>query len=260
MLKEYLKSIADAFRAKLGSTNAINAQNFPSKVTEVYDKGRTDEWSKFWDALQQNGQRTDYNYAFYTNGGLSYLWTEENFKPKYSIKPTTANRCFNRIGVKDVAKLFEDRGIVLDTSQCTDTAYLFAQCDSLHLPTLDLSVSKSITGFIFYSSVKKIDKIIWSETITDATNPFVGCWQLSEFESEGTLAISVSFASCPLTVETIKGLLLCLKNYAGTSNAGTHILTLSDTSKTAMAELGTIEEFGGKTYDAYLTDIGWNLA
>jgi hypothetical protein len=38
------------------------------------------------------------------------------------------------------------------------------------------------------------------------------------------------------------------------------LLWLLDNTKTAMANLGAIAEFGGKTYDAYITDIGWNLA
>ena len=61
-------------------------------------------------------------------------------------------------------------------------------------------------------------------------------------------------------LESMKNIFEHLKNYAGTSNAGACTLTLKDTCKTAMAELGAIPEFGGKTYDAYLTDIGWNLA
>ncbi len=221
------------------------------------------EVGEFWDIFQQNGKRTDYNYAFRTNDDEpSSPWTDETFKPKYSIRPTSAQRAFYRLRVTDVAKVFEDRGIVFDTSQCTDPSYLFAKNNAaVRLPTLNLSLARTITGLMFQSyNLKKVDKIIWGEKITAATNPFSDCNKLAEFESEGTLAISVSFSSCPLTVETMKSLISCLKNYAGTSNAGVHTLTLKDTCKTAMAELGRVEEFGGKTYDAYISDIGWNLA
>lgn len=39
MLKEYLSTIANAIRSKLGSTAKINAQNFADKIGEVYDAG-----------------------------------------------------------------------------------------------------------------------------------------------------------------------------------------------------------------------------
>ena len=40
MLKEYLSTIANAIRSKLGSTAKINAQNFADKIGEVYDAGQ----------------------------------------------------------------------------------------------------------------------------------------------------------------------------------------------------------------------------
>ena len=45
MLKEYLSTIANAIRSKLGSTAKINAQNFAEKIGEVYDKGFADGYS-----------------------------------------------------------------------------------------------------------------------------------------------------------------------------------------------------------------------
>ena len=77
-LTDFLTSLADTFRSKLGTTRTINPQDFDSKVSEVYEKGVSDEYDRFWDAYQDNGNRTDYRMAF-----CSTSWTEENFKPKY---------------------------------------------------------------------------------------------------------------------------------------------------------------------------------
>ena len=220
---------------------------------------------EFWDVFQQNGKRTNYNYAFHTGDEASSTpWTDETFKPKYNIRPTSAQRAFYRLQVTDVAKVFEDRGIVFDTSQCTDTGYLFAKnSKAVHLPTLDLSLTRTISGLAFQSyQLEKIDKIIWGDKITTATNPFGSCRTLAEFESEGTLAISVSFKDSPLTVETMKSLISCLKNYAGTSNAGAYTLTLKDTCKTALSADTETVEFDGQTYTYFnlITAKGWNLA
>ena len=51
MLREYLKTIADAIRSKLGGADKINAQDFSGKVDEVYEKGKNDEHNAFWDSF-----------------------------------------------------------------------------------------------------------------------------------------------------------------------------------------------------------------
>ena len=57
-------------------------------VPMVYDagiaEGRTQEWSDFWDAYQNNGNRRDYGNAF---GGLSKYtgWNDTTYDPKYPI-------------------------------------------------------------------------------------------------------------------------------------------------------------------------------
>ena len=261
MLREYLKSIADAIRTKLGSTDTINAQNFPSKVNEVYDKGRTDEWSEFWDDFQLNGTREDYSYAFM--GSNTSNWSNITIKPKYNITPTNAARMFRRVrGMFDLTEHFKNLDITLDFSKSTDNSFLFQLSNITRVPIIDCSSvtsSGGLANMFANSAVETIDKLILPDNGI-ALNRTFNAGNLKNIIFDGVIGVSASFAICPLTVESMKSIITHLKNYAGTSNAGTYTLTLSDTSKTAMAELGTIEEFGGKTYDAYITDIGWNLA
>ena len=239
------------------------AENIPKVKQQGYDEGygegRTDEWSDFWDVFQQGGNRKNYSNAFYDEERKT--WTAENFKPKHSIKPTSLNGAFLGLQVTDFAKVFENRGIEFDTSQCTNMNGAFSHHTyNTRLPIIDLSSATNINLMCRYNYyLQKIDKIIWSETIKNATNPFLDCQRLEEFESEGKLAISISFSYSPLTVETAIGLMLCLKNFAGTTNAGLNTLTLNDNTKAAMAELGAIEEFNNKTYTEYLASIGWVL-
>lgn len=228
---------------------------------KVYDKGRTDEWSDFWDELQQNGTRTDYSYSFYMMNGRSG-WSDINFKPKYSMYPTSMNRFFTRSRVTDFKKILNDRGLILDTSNCTNFNMAFSQSNVSRVGILNLENCIDFTdAFAWANYIESIDLIVLSEKATTRWgSPFVGCYFLKEIRFGGVIPQSIGFASSPLTVESMKSVITHLKNYAGTSNAGAHTLTLSDTSKTAMANLGAIAEFGGRTYDAYLTDIGWNLA
>lgn len=262
MLREYLKSIADAIRTKLGSTDTINAQNFPSKVNEVYDKGRTDEWSDFWDAFQDYGKRTNYYYAFTSD--VNGYWNDKNFKPKYDMQPTDMNRFMRRSGVTNLEKILEKQGVILDTSKASNMILAFGNMWYLEVvPPIDVSsatASNSASG-LFSSDTKlhTIRKLTVAENV-EFTNFFASCESLKNIIVEGVIGRSISFLSSPLTVESMKSIITHLKNYAGTSNAGTYILTLKDECKTAMANLGAIPEFNNKTYDAYITDIGWNLS
>ena len=79
MLREYLKTIADAIREKLGTTEKINAQEFANKVNKVYEKGRSDRYDFFWDNFQNYGNRKQYVYAF-AYSGWKYV-----YNPKYTI-------------------------------------------------------------------------------------------------------------------------------------------------------------------------------
>lgn len=260
-VNEKMTAIADNIRSKTGGTETLSLDGMASGVNEVYDKGRTDEWSEFWDSFQQNGTRTDYSYAFFDNARIK-IWNTLNLTPKYDIRPTTAERCFGGCTeITDFVKLLDDNAIVFDTSKCTNLYCVFSYVRSKSMPVIDMSVATDIRGLFEYCFyLESIEKIVWSESILNAGNsPFRQCNSLTDFESEGTLAVSISFAYCPLTVETVKGLIRCLKNYAGTSDAGKYTLTLHDNTKTAMANLGAIPEFNNKTYDAYLADIGWCL-
>ena len=78
-LGDFIKGLADKFRSKLSTTALINPQDFESKVDEVYNKGKQEEYDAFWDAFQRNGNRRNYNYAFFDG------WTNANFAPKYDI-------------------------------------------------------------------------------------------------------------------------------------------------------------------------------
>ena len=261
-----IQAIAETIREKTGTENTYDTSEMASGVTEVYEAGKQKEWSDFWDLFQQNGTRKNYNYACYQDAGHpvnNKFWTDANFKPKYDIKPTTANRGFMGLSVTDFVKCLDDMGVEFDLSQCGYMPNIFAKVLTWRLPILDLSKTRTISSLVAYSySLKKISKIIWGENITEANGSFRDCAVLAEFESEGTLAISVSFASCPLTVETMKGLIRCLKNYAGTDSEGTYTLTLKDECKTALqADTETVELDGvSYTYFELITAKGWNLA
>lgn len=68
----------------LNNVLIASAENVP-KVYDSghkvgFEKGKQAEWNAFWDAYQENGNRTDYRYGFAGVG-----WTESTYNPKYPI-------------------------------------------------------------------------------------------------------------------------------------------------------------------------------
>ena len=87
-----LTAVADAIREKTGSTELLSfPDGMAAEVDAVYEAGKQAEYSKFWDAYQENGNRTNYMNAFAGNG-----WTKETFVPKYDITPVNAFQIFGR--------------------------------------------------------------------------------------------------------------------------------------------------------------------
>ena len=228
---------------------------------KVYDKGRTDEWSEFWDAFQQNGSRTHYAYAF------AQSWDSKTFKPKYDIKPSDASYMFYTTKITgDVKELLENSGTVLDTSKATYMQYAFNNAWGItHLPEISFESANAyearIQGvFMGCYDLKRIDKVIYpTEKHQPTTNTFQSCGRLSYLRIGGVIGNNFNVSWCPLDVDSVLSILTHLKDYS-TENTGVYTLTLKDTCKTAMAELGAIAELNNRTYTEYLANIGWNLA
>ena len=66
----------DTILTQMGQDSARIAENVP----KVFEAGQKSEYDRFWDAYQDNGERTNYEYAF---GGAG--WTQDLFNPKYSF-------------------------------------------------------------------------------------------------------------------------------------------------------------------------------
>lgn len=116
------------------------------------EQGKKDEYDRFWDSFQQNGQRTDYNYAFYGVG-----WTNETYNNKYIPKPKTARNMYSY-------SEFTGR-IDVDMSICTDATGMFSRVSCSEIGVLDLRSLGFSTYFIeVCPNLTKIEKIIVTKT------------------------------------------------------------------------------------------------
>ena len=126
-------------------------------ITEGIEQGKQAEYDAFWDSFQQEGARTDYQRAFY-----GAWWNDENFKPKYDIKPSgNAAEMFNNSGITDLKSICERQGITLDFSQVTYSSNTFHKSKVTRIPVLDVrniancsSLFNSANNLVWVDGVK----------------------------------------------------------------------------------------------------------
>ena len=142
-----------------GTTTLATAGKYCDRNIEVkvntpdrYEEGKKAEYDAFWDANQEFGNRTDYDYAYDRSG-----WTDDNFKPKYPIKPVKATQ-------------------------------IFAQNKALSvIPVIDFTVATSISSAFTGSGATTIEKIISSATTPWPRLCFNGAVNLENIEFDGVI-------------------------------------------------------------------------
>ena len=172
--------------------------------------GRQLECDAFWDAFQDNGNRTNYTYAFINN------WTAEIFKPKYPITAVgDASYMFDscKIGNQETPDFdFVEKGVILDTSGATSLTYMFRNCKGIkRVGTIDFtSITKDINRMFYYCKVVTIDKLVVKETLK-YDNPFAGASYLENITIEGIIGNNISFGDCTkLTKDSIVSIISAL--------------------------------------------------
>lgn len=153
-------------------------------VQKVYEAGqevgKQTAYDEFWDVYQNNGKRTQYNYAFAGSG-----WDARTFKPKYSIKPINAAYMFAQSDID----LWD--GVELDTSNMTSCSYMFQSCSSSKIPPIDITKVTSQYGlnyiFATCTSLKTIEKLIVSENTAYHNAMFTGTKILENITFEGVI-------------------------------------------------------------------------
>lgn len=233
--------------------NEIAEKAVEENVPKAYEEGKQAEYDAFWDAYQQNGERTNYEGAFAGEG-----WTEDLCKPKYDMHPTRLYMfLYNATNLNDVdfVELFKKQGITFDTSQCTNFQYSLMR--GTHWGVIDTTAANGLNTQVFFNANKlhTIDELIVKETTTYGAYTFQGCSALANLKIGGTIGKTLPMSACPLTVESAKSVINALKNYAGTDEALTYKLTLKGSVWTALNEAEVPPS--GDTWQDYVSSLGW---
>lgn len=185
---------------------------------KVFEAGKQAEYDKFWDSIQDNGNRTNYDFAF-----CYYFNIYKLFYPKYDLIPTSAQYFMREAkgngkavdsgaDAIDLVERLNECGVKLDTSKCTNVTYLFYQARISHLPEINIS-SAGTTGnnLVFGGPVETIDNFIFTKEQT-LKNTFNYCRRLKNIVFDGIYeAGGLGMSDCyALSKESITSIINCL--------------------------------------------------
>lgn len=203
-------------------------------IEEGKETGKQEEYDRFWDTYQQNGNRLDYSYAF-----AGFGWTDKTFKPKYDIKPTHASHLFSNCQVTNFVGKLDASRVSLDTSNLISFLYLAQHSKIESLPDLDMRKARNLDYFLYGNeNLHTIDKIILkndgSQTFTTYT--FFGNTALTEIRFEGVIGQpGLNFSASPLSFDSLVSIIEALQDKTGDTSKD-WLITIGDTN---IATLGS---------------------
>ena len=193
-----------AEKLTLASTNMPKV--YSSGKKKGFEEGKQSAWDDFWDIFQEGGARREYYHAFVRG------WNANNFKPKYDIiiegDARGVFQYWRQEPIANIAEICREQGITLDFSGATNTNTAFRFCYSPDLPTLDLRNVMSMAEMFAFANIKRIEKIISSETTAwDTLKVFTYNTTIEHILFEGVIAKSIDAHTEPFDKETIVSLI-----------------------------------------------------
>lgn len=227
---------------KLNNVLIASAENVP-KVYDSghkvgFEEGKQAEYDAFWDAYQENGNRTNYAYAF---AGL-VGWKDVIFNPKYTIRAEGASWeslyfTFYQANISDVKAIMEKNGVTIDTKNARGLSASFEGCKTKNIPTLDVTNCEGFSRTFFGAT--NLESVVLENLSSDATftNVFTNCSSLVNLRVSGTVGkngLNLQW-STKLSKASIENIINCL-------SSTTSGLTVT-LSQTAVNNVFTAEEW-----------------
>lgn len=153
-----------------------------SGVQNGLESGMAVAYDTFWDAFQDNGNRTNYQRAFAVG------WTDSNYNPKYPFV------CGN---------LYEATEMFFE-SKITDTKV-----------PITLSNTRADSMFYKCTELRRVHLLICENVLRWSTT-FRECAKLEEINIQGEIGTSIDISPCPLlTAASVQSIIDHLKDLTG---------------------------------------------
>ena len=226
-------------------TTAEEVARAKADIDSVYEAGKAAQRKAFANAHQQNGERTNYNYAYYGVG-----WTDDTFWLEHDIVASVAECMFYNSKITNLEKILTECGKTIDFSRLKTVYRPFMNSAITVYPELNFSNSTSQSATLRNASAVTIPKFIISEKCGEFNATFQSCDDLVTLIIEGTIAgTGFDVSDCTkLSHDSLISIVNALKDFSG--DTGTHTCTLGTTN---LAKLTDAEK-------AIATEKGWTLA
>lgn len=203
---------------------------------KVYDAGKKAEYDAFWDLVQENGNRTNYDFCF-----AGEAWSADNFKPKYPIQPTSCQNMFAYWGIYSGRKEVADfRGFPIDFSKSALVANCFyGNLFVVAVGEINTTSVNNISGFFgSCMNLHTVEKLVVKENgETTYYTAFRYCNKLENIVFEGVIGNDISFQDSPLlTHDSLMSIINHLKDFSGTTTTKTCTLGTTNLAKLTDAE------------------------
>lgn len=222
----------------------------------VYEAGKQAEYDEFWDNYAVGSQ--------YSCAGQG--WTKTTFRPNRDFNVGAYGFCYHSWLREpyDLAEHLEELGV---TMKVVDKTQSFRLAWFTRIPVCDMSTQSGLFDRIFLSGTNSplvtIDKIILPPegSVTEFFNMFGNCTKLANITFEGVIDKSISFSLSPLTAESMKSIITCLKDYSGTDDEFTYTVTFKSSAFEALEAEGATAEYDGVTctWAELIDNKKWNL-
>ena len=202
-------TIADKVRRAKSDLDAAHAAGVEEGktaggYTEGFEAGKQAEYDAFWDVFQRNGERADYQYGGF--GGIG--WTDETFKPKYTVKPLHCYNMFTGCGMTEI------RGVDFSTTKNMENTFAFSQYLELIGEINAPLVTTMTRTFRLCPKLKTIEKLTVSAN-TKFTTIFQDSTALKNITFEGEIGQDLDVSPCTkLTKASIENIVNHLSDTA----------------------------------------------
>lgn len=245
-----LTAIGNAIREKTGSEDLMLPSDMPTAIEGIetnsgdYNEGYEAARQHFWNGVQDHGNRTNYDRAF-------LRWNVDGIYPYYSMYPTNCSYMFYNTSTAgtdfDLAARFENLGIVLDTSNSTNFAWMFYSSPKItRIPTINTTSAEALGSTFYGTKAHTIDKLILKEDGSQTfSNTFAYCANLKEIRIEGKIGNNFQIGgNSVLSVESMLSIFEALIDYQNsettyTCSLGTkNLAKLTDEQKAIATQKG----------------------
>ena len=184
-LTDFLADIANAIRAKKGTKDPINAQNFATEISTIEGgagSGSTPVRPTYTGHADAEGLRaigwTDEDIAYYQENGVN--WNEED--DQYHLVSDDNKALYGVLTASNISS-YKDRIVYLpkiDTSSVTNMSYMFSNCYSLtSIPALDTSNVTHMSYMFYYCYSLTSIPMLDTRSVTNMSRMFSNCYSLT---------------------------------------------------------------------------------